>query len=119
MASLDYAAIGDNLTRYLGVLLLESPEAREEMMKVRSAAVCAKSVADDYQAAAAEDDDDDFEEWEEDDNNTDSSLNFAADPEKSAKAGVECFALVDRYVIGELSGKVFSHFFNNELKPLI
>ena len=48
MASLDYAAIGDNLTRYLGVLLLESPEAREEMMKVRSAAVCAKSVADDY-----------------------------------------------------------------------
>ena len=41
MASLDYAAIGDNLTRYLGVLLIESPEAREEMMKVRGAAVCA------------------------------------------------------------------------------
>ena len=28
MASLDYASIGDNMTRYLGVLMIESPEAR-------------------------------------------------------------------------------------------
>ena len=41
MASLDYAAIGDNTTRYLGVLMVESPAARKEMMKVREAAVCA------------------------------------------------------------------------------
>ena len=120
MASLDYAAIGDNTTRYLGVILYESPEARDEMVKMRSAAVCAKGVADDYQAASAEEEGDDFEEWDGDDTtDTDSSLNFAADPEDSAKAGVECFALVDRFVIGEISGKLFSNFFNNQLKPLI
>jgi len=28
MAGLDYASIGDNATRYLGVLMIESPEAR-------------------------------------------------------------------------------------------
>ena len=28
MAGLDYASIGDNTTRYLGVLMIESPEAR-------------------------------------------------------------------------------------------
>ena len=117
MAGLDYAAIGDNTTRYLGVLMIESPEARKEIMKLQKASVCAKKVADDYKAAAAEEDDDEFEEFEGD--ASDSSLNFNADPAASAAAGAECFALIDRFEIGKISGKVFSNFFNNELKPLI
>ena len=41
MASIDYAAAGDNLTRELGVLMINNPEARKEMMKVREAGQCA------------------------------------------------------------------------------
>lgn len=31
MASLDFAAIGDNLTRELGVIMIKNPEARKEI----------------------------------------------------------------------------------------
>ena len=46
-------------------------------------------------------------------------MNFAADPEKSAKAAAECTSLIDKYSLGEISGKLFAQFFNNELKPLV
>ena len=41
MASLDYAAIVDSTTRYLLVIMVESPEARGEIMKMKDAAQCA------------------------------------------------------------------------------
>lgn len=115
MASLDWASVGDNLTRELMVIAVENPKAREEMKKVKDGAQCAQKVAEDYQAAQAEEENgDDFEEWDDD-----STLNFAADPEATASAAVDCFALVDRFTIGEISGNLFASFFNNELKPLI
>lgn len=78
MASLDYAAIGDNLTRELLVIMVDSPKAREEISKMKDAAVCAQGVAQEYQEAAnEEDEDEDFESWE---NEDDPSLSFAADP---------------------------------------
>jgi len=93
MAGLDWAAVGDNLTRELMVIMVESPEARTEIMKVKDASQCVKGVADDYQEAAnasGEDGsgDDEFDAWEDD-----PSMNFAADadPEASAKAAASCF----------------------------
>ena len=38
MAGLDWASVGDNLTRELLVIAVENPKARDEMMKVRDAA---------------------------------------------------------------------------------
>lgn len=118
MASLDWASVGDNLTREILVIAVENPKARKEMMKVQDAAVCAQGEYKDYQKENenGEGSDDEFEEWGED---GDPSLSFAADAGEAASAGVECFALVDRFTIGEISGNLFSSFFNNELKPLI
>ena len=48
MASLDFAAVGDNLTRELMVIMVESPEARGQIAEMKNAAECAKNVADDY-----------------------------------------------------------------------
>lgn len=45
MASLDWASIGDNLTRELMVIMVDSPEAREEVAKMKEAAECAAVVA--------------------------------------------------------------------------
>ena len=47
-ASLDYASIAESSTRALMVIMIESPEAREEIMKVRKAAECAEKVKKDY-----------------------------------------------------------------------
>lgn len=78
MASMDYAAIGDNLTRELLVIMVDSPKARQEIMKLKDAAVCAQGVAQEYaEAANEEEEDEDFESWE---NEDDPSLSFAADP---------------------------------------
>lgn len=41
MASLDWAAIGDNLTRELLVLAVETPEYAAEVKKMTAAATCA------------------------------------------------------------------------------
>ena len=122
MAGLDYAAIGDNLTRELLVLAVEQPKYAAEVKKMADGAKCAQGVAQDYQEEDAKDkkkkdDEDEFKDWDGDEG--DSNLNFAADPEESAEAAVECFALVDRFTIGDLSGQLFASFFNNELKPLI
>jgi hypothetical protein len=40
MAGLDYAAIGDNLTREFLVIFTEMPEAFDEIDKLRAAAEC-------------------------------------------------------------------------------
>ena len=124
MAGLDFASIVDTVTRQLLVIMIDSPEARTEIGKMKGAAECAKSAKDDYDAEVKKDEKKkaEEEEWEEfgkensGDNNFDS---FAADPEAAAREAAKCFDTVDRYAIGEISGKIFAHFFNNELKPLI
>lgn len=118
MASIDYAAAGDNVTRELGVLMINNPEARKEMMKVREAGQCAQKVYEEYEEEASKDEDEDstdgFDSWDEDD-----SLNFAADPLASGQKGYKCFDLIDRFLIGEISGQLFGSFFAHELMPLI
>ena len=47
MASLDYAAVADNATRELGVLITESPELAKIIKDVRGAADCLAEVAED------------------------------------------------------------------------
>jgi len=47
MASLDYAAVADNATRELGVLITESPELAKIIKDVRGAADCLTEVAED------------------------------------------------------------------------
>jgi len=41
------------------------------------------------------------------------------DAEKSARAAASCFDEINRFTIGEISGKLFAHLFNNELNPLV
>lgn len=48
-ASLDYASIVDSSTRFILVLMFESPEARAEIMKLQDAAKCANKVKEDYE----------------------------------------------------------------------
>ena len=74
------------------------------MMKVREAGQCAQKVYEDYEEASKEegedgDSEDGFSSWDEDD-----SLNFNADPLASGQAGYQCFDLVDRFLIGDISG---------------
>lgn len=52
--SLDYASIAETGSRFLMVLMIESPEARAEIMKVKKAAECAEKVKADYDKAAEE-----------------------------------------------------------------
>ena len=103
MASIDYAAAGDNVTRELTVIMIENPEARKEMMKVREAGECAQKVYEDYEEASKENDEDSdedgFTSFEDED-----GLNFNADPLASGKAGYQCFDLIDRFLIGDLTG---------------
>jgi len=124
MAGLDYASIVDTATRQLLVIMVDSPEARTEIGKMKGAAECAKNAKDDYDAEVAKDEKKkkEEEEWEEFGNENSGDDNFdslAADPEAAAREAGKCFDAVDRYAIGEISGKIFAHFFNNELKPLI
>ena len=63
MFSLDYAAIADALTRELMVIALESPEARQQIMAIKDAALCAKEVAEDF-SEEFDSGDGDFEEVE-------------------------------------------------------
>lgn len=52
--SLDYASIAETSSRFIMVLMIESPEARAEISKVRNAAECAQKVKEDYDRAAEE-----------------------------------------------------------------
>ena len=47
MLSLDYASIGDNLTRELMVYMYEYPEDLEEIRKIYEAGQCTETVATD------------------------------------------------------------------------
>lgn len=47
-ASLDYASIVESTTRSLMVIMIDSPEARNEIQNVRKAAECAQDVKKDY-----------------------------------------------------------------------
>ena len=46
MAGGDYAAIADNLTREIIVMMIESPEDRKTIRQIYEAGQCAKKVAD-------------------------------------------------------------------------
>ena len=63
MAGLDVAAIVDTMTRQLLVIFLESPEAREEIGKMKDAAECAVKVKEDFDKKEAKKEEE--EEWEE------------------------------------------------------
>jgi len=70
-ASLDYASIVDTSTRFILVLMFESPEARAEIMKIQEASKCANKVKQDYEKQAEKDkkdkdkEKDKDEQWEE------------------------------------------------------
>lgn len=115
MAGLDYAAVVDTMTRQLLVIFLESPEAREEIGKMKDAAECAVKVKEDFDKKEKEKKKkEEEEEWEEFggdeenqpdsstwDTDDDQSFSFAADTgvsltaEESGKAAVACFGVLD------------------------
>lgn len=111
----DYAAISNNLTRELMVIAFESPEAFQTINDVRKAAECSKNAYEEINA-----DDGEFEEAEENRGDS-SSWDFQSDTDNakaSASAAQECFADVDRYEIGKISGRLFGSFFDNEIQPV-
>lgn len=82
MASLDYASIVDSTTRYLLVIMVDSPEARTEIMKMKDAGQCAQKVKEDFDKESAKDaeekkkkekEDDEWEEFGDGDNAGDST----------------------------------------------
>jgi len=109
MFSGDYAAIADNLTREIMVIMIESPEDRETIRQIYAAGKCAKKVADESgitdavkdAAAQAEEEDPDF--WNE----------FQADPDPLAAAeqAAACADNVDRYRAGKITGRLAAKFF--------
>ena len=119
MLGLDYASIADNLTRELLVIVLTMPEAREQIKEIRNAAKCIKKaipedLGDDFQDIEEED-----EEEEEDTSGGFDWSNFSADEiSETADAVKDCTSAIDKYSIGEISGRLFVELFNTELQPL-
>ena len=68
-ASLDYASIVDSTTRALLVIMVDSSEAREEIMKLRAAAECAQKVKAEYDEQVAKEEEEkkaqEEAEWQE------------------------------------------------------
>ena len=121
MAGADWASVADNASRQLLVIGYESPEARKEIKKLKSAADCAKGVYDDYEAEKDAEEAADREaaengNWTEEDGSS-GDWNFQADPAKSGKDAAACFGDVDRFTVGDISGHLFAHFWNNEINP--
>jgi len=134
MAGLDYSSMADNLTREVMVIAMDSPEARKQIKDLKDAAACAATATEDLAAAVKEATDGD--ECYDDDGNyictqdagSEENWNFQAESgddafsadelEETAKAVEECFAKVDRYQIGEISGKLMSKFFNLHLETV-
>ena len=135
-ASLDYASIVDSSTRFIMVMMVESPEMRGEIMKLKDAGQCAQKVKEAYDEEVAKDKQEEEQQWEEfggenagdssqwdtqDDQNWSFAADtgvFAADAEAAAKEAANCFNDINRFAIGEISGRLFAHLFNNELNPI-
>ena len=96
---------------------------------LRAAAECSQNVYAEYEEERLADEEAEqrkrdeeglnFENEEESPADDPNAWNFAADPEASARKTASCFDAVNRFLIGEISGRLFASFFNNELKPLI
>ena len=102
------------------------PEAGEAINNVFSAAKCAtEKVKEEVEVIASENGvDGNAEGWvefgEEQANGSSDIFDFQADvgADAATKIGGDCIKLVDQFFIGEITGKVFTSFFNSELKPL-
>merc|ERR1719189_49727 len=126
MAGADYAAIADNVSREILVLMLESPETRALIMDIKEAGECAAGAisdaglddlvggivdsvtgADDAPGANDTEDEGEF-------------FNFITDEEieaarEAAAALAGCTDGLDKWAIGNLSGGIFSKFFDTSL----
>ena len=109
MAGLDYAALAESSTRILGKMLIDNPEYRQEIKNMRKAAKCLKELGEDF---AEEFGDDEFESTDDRGDNW-SDLQTLDDVGDLAAGAAACTAALDRYVVGEISGKMFAETFNN------
>jgi hypothetical protein len=116
MAGADYAAIADNITREVLVLVMESPETRALIFDIKEAGECAAAaiqdaglddlIGDVVSSVTGEEADDFF--------------NFVTDEEieaarEAAAALAGCTDGLDKWAIGNLSGGIFSSFFDTAL----
>lgn len=113
----DWAAIADNLSREVLVIVLEMPDGFALMSQIAEASACAATAVADATGGDGEGSEgsstekgDDPAFW--DAFNSDALDNAA----EAAAAAADCFKNVDRWSIGEISGKLFAKFFDNELK---
>lgn len=126
MAGADYAAIADNVTREILVLMLESPETRALINDIKEAGECAAAAIQDaglddlvgdlvssVTGGDAPGENDTAGEGEE-------FFNFITDEEieaarQAAAQLAGCTDGLDKWAIGNLSGGIFSKFFDTSL----
>lgn len=114
MAGGDMASIANNATRELMVIAFESPEAFETIMEVKKAAECTKDAYDEINEEGEE-----GQEGERgDEANWDNWQSDVDNGKATAAAAQDCFGAVDRWEIGNISGRLFGSFFDNELQPV-
>ena len=109
MASLDYAAIGENLTREIMFMAFESPEMFNTIKDIAAAGQCAAKVVKD---AIPEGEDGEEETGDGDDEFVFATDDGEVDVAETAGEAAECFAAVDKYSMGVIAGKIFVRFFD-------
>jgi len=112
----DWAAIADNLSREVLVIVLEMPDGFKLLNQIIEASTCAGAAVAEATSGGDEgsstkgEEKKDGEFW---DQFQSDGLEKAAE---AAAAAADCFKNVDRWSMGEISGKLFAKFFDNELK---
>ena len=125
MAGADYAAIADNVSREVLVIMIESPETRSLIKDIKEAGECAAgAIADaglddllgDVVSTVTGGD----APGENDTADEGDLFNFITDEEieaarEAAAALAGCTDGLDKWAIGNLSGNIFSSFFDTSL----
>ena len=120
MASLDWASVADNASRQLLVIVVDMPDGFALMNQLIDAATCSAAVVTEVIADDGGSTDDSTTTTGGDDGfSEDSTWSFNTDIGAAVGQVADCFAAVDKFALGEISGKLFSNFFNSEIKPLI
>jgi len=124
MASGDWAAVSDNLTRELLVIAVESPEARKTIQDVYAASKCVAAAVGES-GLIEEGEEENAENDKENDEENEFWESFAADSteksdaDKASELGgksAKCVESVDRYQVGKITGRLAAVFYDNELK---
>lgn len=113
MASLDFSAMANHLTREILVLAIDLPKDLETIRSLKSVVTCDSLKKKAAEATAAED---------EEENEEDLWGVFTSDVDVSQLSisdVTDCVAGVDRWEIGKTVGKLLTRVFARELKPVI